>query len=87
MDEPASRIVGGNGFNGQANGLLEGVLGAGAEAAQDRFELGERLLDRREIWRIGRQEEHFALPFSQRLTDARCFMHAQIIQDYYLSRS
>ena len=41
--------------------LPERLLGAGAEPAQDGLDLGERLLDRREVGRVGRQEEQLAV--------------------------
>jgi hypothetical protein len=45
-------------------------LGAGAQAAQDRFELGERLLDRREVRRVRRPVEQCALALCSGLADA-----------------
>jgi hypothetical protein len=50
MGEPGSRIVARDGLNGEANGLLQGLLRSCADAPRDRLELGESLLDRGEIW-------------------------------------
>ncbi|MEO7001817.1 MAG: hypothetical protein ABI068_08320 [Ktedonobacterales bacterium] len=35
MGKPRRRIVGGNGLDGQTNGLLKGVVGAGAQPPQE----------------------------------------------------
>lgn len=53
MGEPSSRIVAGDRRNGQMHGLLEDVLRPRPESPQDRLELGEGLLNGREVRRIG----------------------------------
>jgi len=60
MGEPSDGIVVGTGLDGQADRLLERVVGACTESPQERLDLGERLLDRREVGRVGRQEEQVA---------------------------
>ena len=60
MGEPGGGIFARNGVHGQAHRLHEGLVSAGAQPAQDRLELGERLLDGREVGRVGRQEEQLA---------------------------
>ena len=52
MSEPGHRIVAGNRLNGETNRFLERFLGARAQSAQDGFDLGEGLLDRREVGRV-----------------------------------
>ena len=52
MSEPGHGIVWGNGLDGEANRFLERLLGARAQSAQEGFDLGEGLLDRREVGRV-----------------------------------
>ena len=63
------------------------LLGAGAQPAQDRFDLGKRLLDRREVGRVGRQEEELAVPRFNRLANTGGLVDAQIIEYHHLSRA
>ena len=86
MGKPGGDIVVSNGLNGQADGLLEGLLGARSQAAQQRLELGERLLDRREIGRVRRQEEQLAAAGFYGLANAVSFVGAQLVQHHDLSR-
>ena len=79
MGEPCFRIVAGNGLDGEADGFLERLLGAGTEPAQDSLDLGKRLLDRREVGRVGRQEEQLAVVRFQGLANTGRLVDAQII--------
>src|SRR5262245_32925981 len=54
MSEPGRRIVAGNGLDGEADRLLERLLGARAQSAQEGFDLGERLLDGSDVGRVRR---------------------------------
>jgi len=87
VGEPSDCIVAGDGVDRLVDGLQEGVPGAGAQAAQDRLDLGERLLDGRAVRRVGRQKEQLAITRLDRLADALCLMHTQVVQHHDLSRS
>jgi hypothetical protein len=52
VGEPRRCVVAGNRLDGEANRFLERLLGAGSQSAQDGFDLGEGLLDRREVGRV-----------------------------------
>jgi hypothetical protein len=82
--KPSRRILRSNGREGQTDGLLQGVVGAGAQAAQERLELGEGLLDRRAVRGIRRQEEQVAAPRREGLANAGRFMGAQLVQHHDL---
>src|SRR5215831_10744353 len=60
VSEPGRGIVAGNRLDGETNGFLERLLGARSQPAQDGFDLGERLLNGREVGRVRRQEEQLA---------------------------
>ena len=84
MGKPSRRILRSNRLDGQTDGLLEGLVGAGAEATQDGLELGEGLLDRRQVRGVGRQEEQGAAARRQGLADAGGLVSAQIVEDHHL---
>ena len=86
MGIPSGGIGGGNRRDGQAHGLLERFLRASAQAAQDRLELGERLLNRVEVRRVGRQEAHVATACGERRADTGRFMGAEIVHHDDLPR-
>src|SRR5215813_1158157 len=54
MGEPRDRIIAGDRLDRYPHGLPERLLATSAEPAQNSFDLGECLLDRREIGRVGR---------------------------------
>jgi hypothetical protein len=53
MGEERAGVGGRDAFEGQADCLVEGMLSASANRAQDRLELAEGVLDRREVGRVG----------------------------------
>ena len=63
---------------------MERLLGAGAQSTQDSCDLGEGLLDRREVRRVGRQEEQLAVARFNRLAKTVGFVGAQVIHDDHL---
>ncbi len=71
MGEPRDRISGRDRLDCRSHGLPERLRGAGAEPSQDGFDLGKRLFDRREVGRIGRQEEQRAVMGFNGLANAR----------------
>ncbi len=86
VGEPGERILVSDRLNRHPHGLPECLLGAGAEPAQDGLDLGERLLDRREVGRVGRQEEELAVASFHGLANAGGLVDTQIIQHHDLSR-
>jgi hypothetical protein len=70
MDEPRHRIAAGNGLDGQADRFLEHLRGTSPQPSQEGLDLGERLLDRGEVWGVGRQVEQLAAPRLDSLVDA-----------------
>ncbi len=62
MGEPCQGIIGRDRLDRHPHGLREGLVGAGAQLAQDSLDLGECLLDRREVGRVGRKKEQVAVP-------------------------
>ena len=62
-----------------ADGAPEGVIGSRLGLSQERFELGEGLLDRIEIGRVFRQEQEPGAALGQGLCRTRTFMDAQIV--------
>lgn len=61
-------------FECDANGIPEGIFGSGGGFAKDGLDLGEELLDRIEIWAVGRQIEHLCTGTLDGLTDAGDFV-------------
>ena len=57
MGEPRDGILWGDRLDRHPHSLPERLTGASAEPAQNGFDLRECLLDRREVGRVGRQEE------------------------------
>jgi hypothetical protein len=57
--------------------VLERFPRAGARAAQDGLELGDGLLDRRGVGRVGRDESRLYTPSSHRVTAIWCHMSSQ----------
>ncbi len=49
MDEPGRRILLGDGLDRHPHGLPECLRGAGTDPAQNGLDLGDRLLDWREV--------------------------------------
>jgi len=49
--------------------------------AQERFELGKDLLNRVEVWAIGREEEEPGAPVSNRLANRLSFVAAKVVHD------
>ena len=86
VGEPRDHIVAGNAFESPVDRVLERFVDAGAQSAQPCLELGERLLDRREVRGVGRQEEQLALTRGQGLADAGGFVGAQIVEHDDLPR-
>ena len=87
VGEPRRGVVAGNRLDGEANCFLERLLRARAQAAQDGFDLRERLLNGREVRRIGRQEEQLAAARFNGKANTVGFVGAQIVQHDDLSRS
>ena len=85
VGEPRRGIVWGNRLDGKANRFLERLLGARPQSAQDGLDLGERLLDGREVGRVRRQEEQLAAARFNGLANAVGFVGAQIVHDDHLS--
>ena len=64
------RILAGNSLDGEADRFLERLRGTGSESAQDGLDLGECLFDRREVRRVGREEEQRAVAGLKGLANA-----------------
>ncbi|HET8905468.1 MAG TPA: hypothetical protein VFN11_00745 [Ktedonobacterales bacterium] len=70
MGEPRARIRRGNRVKRRTNRLPSGLVGARAQPAYQGFALRERLLNRREVGRGGRQEEQRAAYSGERMASA-----------------
>ena len=55
--------------------------GAFCRLAQQRFEFGEDLLDRVQVWAVGRQEEEFCASVADGFAHGLAFVAAEIVQD------
>jgi len=77
MTEPAMRVLRCDRIERHSQGIEQRLTGAGGQPPQDGLELGERLLDGRQIGRVGGQEDELAatglndLPDGGRLVDAQ----------------
>jgi hypothetical protein len=63
----AQRVVSGEAVDRLADGVLEGLLGAGTSVTQPRLELGEPQFDWIEVGRVGRQVQNARTPARLRL--------------------
>jgi hypothetical protein len=71
MQKPTEGILSRNAGQGLNNRLLKSLASARTISPQDRFQLGECLLNRREVRRIRRQEEELASSGFDGLFDSR----------------
>ena len=84
VGEPGARVSGGDGLDRPMHRLHQRLVSARPQPAQDRLELGERLLDGGAVGRIRRQEEQFTAARGEGVADAGGLMHAQIVQHDHL---
>jgi hypothetical protein len=57
LDKIVAALDCGDGFEDVADGVADGILAAGGGLAEPVLELGEKLLDRVEVWRVFREQE------------------------------
>src|SRR3954454_3093028 len=80
--EPAPGILGGDGGERRAEGLLQGLLRARADRAQARLELGPGPLDGVEVGRVGRQVAVREPGAVQRPADLLGLVGAEVVHDH-----
>ena len=80
MPYVACALGGGELVEQRADAVPDGMNGALVGLAQQSFELGEELLDRVEVWAVGRQEEPVGAGVSDCATHALPFVAAKIVE-------
>ncbi len=86
VSEPCGGVVGGDGFEGVANGLFEGLLAASLGGAQKLFELGPGLLDRVQVRRVGWQIDQLRAAGFDPFAYSHNLVRRQVIEDHYIAR-
>ena len=85
MREPPARIGSGDREQGLGDGFKERLVGTGADAPEYGLQLGERLLNRRQIRRISRQEEELTPLSFDEFSYFISFMNTGIIHNHDLT--
>src|SRR5581483_625071 len=86
MSKPAESILGSDESQSLGNGLLQVFARASAQPTQGGLQLGESLLNGREVRRVSRQKQEATAASFNGLLDARSQVNREIIQDHNLSR-
>src|SRR5215211_1281636 len=86
VGEPAPRVLRAHRVQSPADGLQERLARPGLRLPQERLDLGEGLLDRREIRRVGRQEQQRAAPCFDEVAHPFAPVRAEVVQHHHLTR-
>src|SRR6266513_2791261 len=87
VGEPAGGVGGGDGGEGGPGGGAEVVVGACLTPAQRLLDLGERLFDRIEVRRGGRQREEAGAAGLDGRADGRAVVGLEVVGDDDLART
>ena len=86
VSEPTPNVVRAESRQGCREGGLKEGLRPSCTAPQEGFQLGPARLDRREVRRIGRQEDDVPADGSHRLFNIGDLMHCEIIEEDDIAR-
>src|SRR5215510_4138282 len=87
MPAERTRIVGRNMSQRLPNRNLQRLARSSTDAPQLVLDLGKRQLNRREVWRVGRQVPQSTASRGQQVSQAHTLMGTQIVKQYDLSWS
>jgi hypothetical protein len=85
MSEPSESVLTGDEVQSSRNGFLQILTCASPGPPQNTFQFGERLFNRREIRRVGGQEQKTTSSCFNSLPHTRPQVNREIIQDHDLS--
>lgn len=85
MQKPPERILSGNTGQRLNDRFLQRLAGSSPDPSQDGFQFGKGSFDRREVGRIGRQEQELASSCFDSLFHARTQVDREVIQNDDLS--